>query len=93
MNTAKSSQPFNPLERITQKTAAFAKSSDSFNTRAGDSDPENDFNRTNSDEHNRDLLLQRCRDAIETLHQELSEERAQKHHFQSEVQQLRDQLN
>ena len=44
--------------------------------------------KSQSDQQNRDVLLLRCRDAIEELHSEIEEERNQKAKLQKQVQEL-----
>ncbi len=72
---------FNPHARITKSTASFSKQMkqsdlDAWHTQA---DSESDINRVDEPDSSRDQLLTRCRDAIESLHEELQDERKLKH--------------
>lgn len=71
------STAFNPHSRLSKSTASIikpkemSKDLDAWNTQ----DSESDLHR----EPDRDQLLTRCKDAIESLHEELQDERRQKH--------------
>ena len=72
------SQQHVPMHSATGLSSTNTDDEDDVAQASGISDQEEDYGATGGGSTTRDVLLLKCRDAIESLHQEIEEERTEK---------------